>query len=143
MYLYVYLAITKPTSMGSRYAKRHGFNIDTGPGTQNFLQFADGSYQETIGQVNAYWTFASGEKALLTFEVLEDCASEVVIGEEFIFKHNIFADHASSLRMLEFGGDSYELAPFDFISSWQRKCLSVKSKLYSQNAAGNLTLRSD
>lgn len=94
---------------------------------QNFLQFADGNYQKTIGQVTAYWTFASGEKALLTFEVLEDCASEVVIGKDFIFKHNIFVDHASSLRMLEFDCDSYELASFDFISSWQQKYLNVKS----------------
>lgn len=88
--------------------------LDLGP--KNFFQFSDGSYQETIGQVTAYWTFASGEKTLLTFKVMEDCASEVVIGEDFIFKHYIFADHASSLRMLEFDCDSYELAPFDFIS---------------------------
>jgi hypothetical protein len=114
--------------------------IDTGPGTQNFLQFADDSYQETISQVTAYWTFASSEKALLTFEVLEDCASEVVIGEDFLFKHNIFADHTSSLRMLEFDCDSYELAPFDFISSWQQKCLNVKSRLHRNKARGKIPL---
>jgi hypothetical protein len=82
----------------------------------------------------AYWTFTSGEKALLAFEVLEDCASEVVIGEDFIFEHNIFAEHKSSLRILEFDGDSYELAPFDFISGWQQKYLSVKSKFQNNNA---------
>ena len=112
--------------------------IYTGPGTQNVLQFADGSYQETIGQVTTYWTFASGERALLTFEVLEDCASEVVIGEDFIFEHNIFAEHESSLRVLEFDGGSYELAPFDFISWWQQKYLGVKSKLLNKNAGGTL-----
>jgi len=60
----------------------------------------------------------------------------VVLGEDFIFEHNIFAKHGSSLRVLEFDGDSYELAPFDFISSWQQKYLNVKSKLQNNNAAG-------
>ena len=86
--------------------------------TQNVLQFANGSCKETIGLVTTEWTFASGEKALLTFEVLEDCASKVVIGEDFIFEHSIFSKHESSLRMLDFGGDACKLAPFDFIRSW-------------------------
>jgi hypothetical protein len=96
--------------------QKYGFDIDTGPGTQNVLQFAYGSYKEMIGQVTTYWTFASSEKALLIFEVLEDCTSKVVIGEDFIFEHDIFAGHLASLRMLDFDGDSYELATFDFIS---------------------------
>jgi len=119
-----------------RYAKSHGFYINARPGTQNVLQFADGSYQETVGQVTTHWTFASGKRALLTFEVLEDCASEVVIGEDFIYSHNIFQEHEASLRMLSSDIDSYELAPFDFISSWQQKYLNVKSKFQRQASIG-------
>jgi len=40
--------------------------------------------------------------------------------------------------MLEFDGDTYELAPFDFISSWQQKYLNAKSKLQNNNATGML-----
>jgi hypothetical protein len=119
-----------------RYAKSHGFYINTGSRAQNILQFADGSYQKTVGQVTAHWTFASGERALLTFEVLEDCASEVVIGEDFIYSHNIFQEHKDSLRTLSVDDDSYELAPFDFISTWQKKYLNVKSKLRLHRSTG-------
>jgi hypothetical protein len=99
------------------------------------LQFADGSYQETIGQVNTFWTFANGESVPITFEVLEDCASDVVLGEDFIYGYNIFEDHGASFLLVDSEIDAYELAPFDFITSWQRKCLELKSKFGSQGAS--------
>jgi hypothetical protein len=40
--------------------------------------------------------------------------------------------------MLEFDGDAYELAPFDFINLWQQKYLNVKSKLQNNKATGIL-----
>lgn len=119
-----------------RYAKSHGFHIKTGPGTENFLQFADGSYQETVGQVTTHWTFASGERALLTFEVLEACASEVVIGEDFIYSHKIFHEYEASLWMFSLDNDSFDLAPFDFVTTWQKNYLNMKSKLQFRRSPG-------
>jgi hypothetical protein len=101
--------------------------INTGPGTQLVLQFADGSLQDTIA---THWTFASGKKALLTFEVLEDCASDVIIGEDFIYSHNVFQEHEASLRMLSSSDiDLYKLATIDVYKPWQKKYRDVKSKI--------------
>jgi len=56
----------------------------------------------------------------VTFEILENCCADVIIGEEICAQHNVFEDHGSSLILLDPSSASYELAPFDFISGWQR-----------------------
>ena len=106
--------------MSLQYAVDNGFHVETGPNRRNWLQFADGSCEETFGQVETYWTFATGERVPLTFEVLENCYSDVIIGEEILTQHNVFEIHASSLVFLEASPDSHELAPFGFIYAWQR-----------------------
>lgn len=106
--------------MDLQYAIDHGFKIKEETENRNWLQFADGSYEETIGQVDSYWEFATGTQIPVTFEILENCCSDVVIGEEVLTRHNVFDSHASSLISWEASPDSYELAPFDFISRWQQ-----------------------
>ena len=101
--------------MDWNYAVANGYKIMTGPIYQRFLQFADGSYAETVGQVFTTWTFESGEQVPVKFEILQDCCSEVVIGEEILYKHNVFENHATSIVMLEAVTDEYDLAPFDFV----------------------------
>ncbi|KAG9230299.1 hypothetical protein BJ875DRAFT_445150 [Amylocarpus encephaloides] len=84
------------------YAKSRGFKIDTSMRARTYLQFANGSYQETVGQVHTYWTFSSGETLPITFEVLEDCASEVILGEEFLYEHNVYeAFHSTKISATE------------------------------------------
>ena len=104
--------------MDMQFAIDHGFKIKDKKKYRNWLQFADGSCEKTVGQVDTYWTFATGERVPVTFEILENCCSDVVIGEEILTRHNVFDFHASSLTFLEASPDSYELAPFDFISRW-------------------------
>jgi hypothetical protein len=87
--------------------------------------------------VTTHWTFASGKRIRLTFEILEDCASSVVVGEDFIYSHKIFQEHEASLRMFSASTESYELAPFDFFSSWQQKYLNLKSKLRRKVTTGS------
>ena len=82
----------------------------------SWLQFADESIDKTVGQVETHWTFANGERIPLTFEILEECCSDVIIGEGILPEHNVFQDHASSLVQIQLSKCSYELAPFDFIS---------------------------
>lgn len=106
--------------MDMQYAIDHGFKIKEETENRNWLQFADGSHEETIGQVDTWWEFATGEQIPVTFEILKDCCSDVVIGEEILTQHNVFDSHASSLISWEASPDSYELAPFDFIRRWQR-----------------------
>ncbi|KAG6997750.1 hypothetical protein G7Y79_00038g075090 [Physcia stellaris] len=107
--------------MDMQFAINRGFKIKKETEHRNWLQFADGSCAYTIGQVDTYWTFATGERVPVTFEILENCCSDVVIGDEILTHHNVFDFHASSLISLDASPDSYELAPFDFINRWPRR----------------------
>ena len=125
--------------MSLQYAVDHGFELMTGPNHCGYLQFADGSYDKTVGQVKTYWTFASGERIPVTFEVLEYCCSDVIIGEEILMEQNVFVDHAASILLIAtLDDDSYELASFDFVKSWQRRCQRVINKAASMRAKGSL-----
>ena len=116
--------------MSLQYAVNHGLKVQTEPHNRGYLQFADGSYDETVGQVNTYWTFTSGERIPVTFEILQYCCSDVIIGEDILTEYNVFQDHAGSiLSDMAFNDDSYELAPFDFFNSWQRGCNRLMRKI--------------
>ena len=106
--------------MNYDYALNNGFDIKSDDQYREYLQFADGSTQETVGRVDTHWTFDSGETIPVSFEVLEKCCSDVIIGEEILSEHNVFEKYASSLISSAYETDSYELAPFDFIRTWQR-----------------------
>lgn len=127
--------------MDRKFALNHGFNIQTGQRHRGYLQFADGSYQETAGRVETYWTFETGKRIPVTFEVLEDCCYDVVLGENLLYEHDVFQKHASSLESYEPEEDAFDLAPFDFISSWQRSCGETLAKLKSKKTSDDVTER--
>ncbi|KAL8749176.1 MAG: hypothetical protein Q9184_006910 [Pyrenodesmia sp. 2 TL-2023] len=112
----------------SSFALAHGLRIRKGTAHRNILQFADGTYQETVGQVETYWTFETGERILVTFEVLENCCSDVILGENILYDHNVFEDHTWSLVVMESDCDAYQLAPFDFANRWQRSWPKIKKR---------------
>ena len=96
------------------FALAHGLDIDDAPECRGYLQFADGSIQRTTGQARVSWTFENGETTLETFEVLENCIVDVVLGEDVLYRHDIFDMHRSSLVFSEACGEHIELAPFDY-----------------------------
>ena len=119
--------------MSLQYAIDNGLEIKTEPENRGYLQFADGSFDETVGQVDTYWTFASGQRIPVTFEILRYCCSEVIIGEEIFTEHEVFEKHAGSILYdVVFDDDSYELAPFDFVNSWQRGYEGLVQKVTSR-----------
>lgn len=101
----------------------------------NFLRFADNTVQETVGQVDKCWKFSDGTRVPITFEILEDCCSDVVVGEGFLWDHNVFAMHASSINKRPSTTDTYGLAPFDWLSC------SLVAKMGSWNAATGNTMK--
>ncbi|KAL8895293.1 MAG: hypothetical protein Q9207_008229 [Kuettlingeria erythrocarpa] len=107
-----------------------------GPAHRNILQFADGTYQETVGQVETYWTFGSGERIPVAFEVLENCCADVILGESILYNHNVFEDHTSSFVVIESDSDAYQLAPFDFANRWQRSWPSIKECFKTEKDSG-------
>ncbi|KAL8952335.1 MAG: hypothetical protein Q9222_001746 [Ikaeria aurantiellina] len=116
--------------MSESFAIANDLPIYNGSDRRNYLQFADGTYQETIGQVKTCWTFNSGERVPLTFEVLEDCCADLILGESFLHYHNVFEDYASSIVTSISEYDAYQLAPFDFVNRWQRVCDDLRDLLH-------------
>lgn len=75
----------------------------------------------------------------MTFEVLEHCSSEVIIGEEILTEQNVFIEHSASIfSTATLDDDSYRLAPFDFINSWQRSYRRATDKATFMRAKGSL-----
>ena len=123
--------------MSLQYALKNGLEIQRGPKHCGYLQFADGSYDLTVGQVKTHWTFANGERIPVTFEVLEYCCSDVIIGEEILTEHNVFLKHEASISLTAVvDDDSFELAPFDFVNSWQKGCEKLMLKAGLRRAKG-------
>lgn len=98
-----------------------GFRIRKGGNRRNYLKFADGSLKKTAGQVYTHWTFATGESVPITFEVLDVCCTDIVIGDEIIWDHEVFEAHASSIVARTTENEAFELAPFGFLRPWESR----------------------
>ncbi|MCJ1376633.1 hypothetical protein MMC20_007876 [Loxospora ochrophaea] len=120
-----YIALAAPDTgaernvMDSEYAKNHGLHIWNKPEYRGCLQFADGSFQETLGQVHTFWTFTSGERIPITFEVLENCCSDIIIGEDILWDYNVFKVYSSSIFSVSETFNGFRLAPFGYQQNWQ------------------------
>ena len=108
-----------------RYAENQNFNIMRSPENRRVLEFANGSRQETVGQVETSWTFDSGQRITLIFEVLEDCIHDVILGEEVVWEHDVFETHAASIQTLPSDTKLFDLAPFSFVPKWVQKIHEV------------------
>lgn len=87
--------------MDADWAKSNGFCVQSGKGERTFLLFADKSVQRTLGTVKTQWTFQDGSARLIMFHVLHNCAANVILGEEFLYKHKVFPEHSDSLFYIE------------------------------------------
>ena len=115
-----------------RYAKKNGFKIDTGPGTRKTVEFADSSIQPTVGQVYSYWTFASGQRVQLAFDVIKDCCSDVILGVDFVWDHKVFEIHEKSMVKNPQGARISDLAPFTFVNLWQQGTSNIAHNVKSR-----------
>ena len=120
----------------SSYADAKGLHIQEGPDYCNILQFADGTSQKTIGQVDTYWTFESGKRIPVTLEVFEDCCADVVLGDSILYDQNVFEDHASSIIELQPDCEMYQLAPFGVVKNRQRRWKHVLDYLKPTTTQG-------
>lgn len=116
------------------YAKALDLDINARPEDRGFLQFADGTFQETVGQVNTTWTFADGLKIPVTFEVLENSSADVILGEEVLWEYNVFQTYATTRQGVPYENDGVQvsdLAPFSYQKHWQRKARHLKYQILS------------
>ena len=87
--------------MDADWARSNGFRVQSGKGERAFLQFADKSVQRTLGTVKTQWTFQYGSTQTITFHVLHNCAGNVILGEEFLYKYKVFSEHSESIVYAE------------------------------------------
>ena len=128
--------------MDMQYAVSKNFHIRKNRDNRELVQLADGSYDITIGKVSTYWTFSSGERIPVTFVILKNCCSDIIIGETILTRHNVFEEHASSIVFLPYEMGYYELAPYDFIRDWQRPFRKLAEKIMPQQKTGTSTQES-
>ena len=101
--------------MDYAYALAHGLRVDQDPKCRGYVQFANGAIQQTLGRVESSWTFENGETIFETFEILENCLFDIVLGEDVLYRHDIFNLHSSSLVSQGIDNSYPELAPFDYL----------------------------
>ncbi len=104
-----------------------GFKVLARSEHKGLLQFADGSYQDTVGQVRTSWKFESGKRIPITFEVLKDSCSDLIIGEEILWDNNVFELHESSIISASEEFEQYYLAPFAYLKTWQKRIFKRES----------------
>ena len=92
---------------------------------RRILEFADGSRQRTVGQVETSWTFDCGQRIPVTFEVLENCLYDVILGEDVVWEYDVFETYAASIQTIQSETDSFDLAPFSFVPQWVQKLRRV------------------
>lgn len=100
--------------MDFNFALQHGLEVFQSERDRGCLQFADGTIQETVGRVHTYWTFDSGDRIPITFEVLENCCHDVILGEDVLWNHDVFSLHTASMITAAQMDELERLAPFRY-----------------------------
>ncbi|KAF2472377.1 uncharacterized protein BDR25DRAFT_312927 [Lindgomyces ingoldianus] len=87
----------QPNIVSAAFAEANGWEISE---NHSSLKFADGSVQESLGQVCGTWRFGENdgrETRQLIFEVLRDCPFNVVLGQEIVYGLGIYQNYADSM----------------------------------------------
>ncbi|KAK3635610.1 hypothetical protein LTR56_014650 [Elasticomyces elasticus] len=90
--------------MSEAYASRRGFAVNKGRSYQIPLQFADGTYGQTIGAVvGVQWAYGMKlvEELACTFYVLPGLRCDVVLSEEFLHFTQAFTKHRRWFKSVE------------------------------------------
>lgn len=89
--------------ISEKYARDHGLIIYTDDDSRGLLQFADGTTQEALGRVTAKWAFKDDidNPMNVSFEVLAECAYDVILGQEILYQHEAYSKHRTCLVDVE------------------------------------------
>ena len=91
-----------------------GFEILTEPRNCGWILFPDGTEEATMGQAQTNITLPDGKVVPVVFELLSNCHVPVVLGQDFIFDHDIYTKYAASLFEFEDVHSGDELMPMGF-----------------------------
>lgn len=81
------------------------------------------------------WTFASGKTIPVTFEVLENCSADVILGEDVLWENDVFRTHAASIQETPYENEDglFDLSPFSYARKWEKKASEFKHKMLSKS----------
>ena len=96
-----------------------------------------------MGMVQTRWTFESGLDIPVTFEVVEDCIQDIVLGDEIIYEHDVYVTQADSIATSLIADASFSLAPFSFVDKWQKSWQRKLQKLNCNLEGTGKSLRND
>jgi hypothetical protein len=95
-----------------------GFKILTEPRNCGWIVFPGGTEEATVGQAQTNITLPDGNVVPIVFELLSNCHVPVVLGQDFIFDHDIYTRYARALLEFEDIHSGDELMPMGF--RWNR-----------------------
>lgn len=112
-------------------AKAAGFDIRTGPENCGWIVLPDGSEEATIGQARTIMTMPDGKIVPMVFELLPNCPVHVVLGQDFVFDHDIYTRYDTSILEFDDAESGDELMPMGYRrnNSGSNKKLSNKLPL--------------
>lgn len=110
--------------ISEKYARDHELIIDTDDDSRGLLQFADGTTQEALGQVTAQWAFRDDidNPINVTFEVLAECAYDVILGHEILYRHEAYVKHRTCLVDVEVEAENQGKLRLNLVG-WLPRCL--------------------
>jgi hypothetical protein len=88
-------------------ARIRGLSVHSEPENRIWLIFADGSLRQTVGQVEAYLGFDDNpfHDFPVTFDVLPECAHDVIIGDDILDGKEVYSRHVDCLEDIWSGFD--------------------------------------
>lgn len=86
--------------MSAAYARKRKISVNSSPGSRYELEFLDGSVATTLGIARATWEFAAdGTSALCDFLVLEGLPVDILFGNDFVERFNVFQAHQENVAV--------------------------------------------
>ncbi|MCJ1245212.1 hypothetical protein MMC30_002413 [Trapelia coarctata] len=82
--------------MSSTYVRAHRYRLDRRLQVCKYVQLADGTVAQTIGQVTAVVKLKDGYRHTRTFDVLPCLTSDVLFGDEFLDQIDAFGSYEDS-----------------------------------------------
>jgi len=91
-----------------------GFKILSQPENCGLILFPDGTQEATVGQVYTTTTLSDGSVVPIVFELLPNCHVPVVLGQDFVFDHDIYTRYSESILEINDLDSGDELMPMHF-----------------------------
>ncbi|KAJ4289532.1 hypothetical protein N0V90_010861 [Kalmusia sp. IMI 367209] len=120
--------------MDLEWATKNALEVKTSEDHRGWMSFPSGERKPTVGQVNTEVTLPDGSIVSSVFEVLENCVTPIVLGDEVIFKHKLYEKTFSYALFEDNNEFSDELLHMDYKPWYHKVVRKIKRKLKEQDS---------